>query len=112
MATGTFLPGITVAAHCNLTPRPGHTHGTPAAPYAGIFFFTAQGRRTYDRIQGWEAVRRMPGVVESAIAIGPGHEIPQGEDRRSRIGYILFTADSYEAAKDRWRAAESLVTFA
>lgn len=111
IVTGANLPAITVAAHCGLAPRPEHIDAGAAANYAGIFFFTAPDQRSYDRIHGWDAVSRMPGVVESTIVIGPGQEIPSGEDRRSRIGYILFTADSYEAAKDRCRAAESLVTF-
>ena len=110
------LVGIVTGPTCprSRSPRTAAWHrarsiSTPARPRstAGIFFFTAPDQRSYDRIHGWDAVSRMPGVVESTIVIGPGQEIPSGEDRRSRIGYILFTADSYEAAKDRCRAAES-----
>lgn len=111
MVTGVSLPKITVGAHCALPDTAALAIAARSYPYAGIYFFTAPGLRAYKQVDGWEDFRSKPGVIEACLTVHPGQVIPEGNDRRCRIGYVLFAASSYLAAREWWHDAATSVRF-
>jgi biotin carboxylase len=69
------------------------------AKVAAIRYFTAPaGVSSYRVIRAVPQIRALPGFVRFGVEIGPDEPIPPAEDGRCRIGYVMFTADSYTEA--------------
>jgi biotin carboxylase len=79
---------------------PGPAPATPTAAAAGIHYVVepALFGRSYARLDGWEEALELPGVHDAQIAIPAGEQIPDRADMRSRIGHLMFTADTYQDA--------------
>ncbi|GHE27393.1 phosphoribosylglycinamide synthetase [Streptosporangium violaceochromogenes] len=110
LATGVSLPRAMIAAHLGWSLEDVQAAGVPRAKSAGIRFHLADGHRSYRRLNGWDRLSRLPGVVETRLTIAAGEPIPEPGDFRSRIGHVIFTADSFQEASDLWHAVGDAVT--
>ncbi|WP_406863880.1 ATP-grasp domain-containing protein [Streptomyces sp. HUAS MG47] len=109
LVTGVSLPKVAVATALGIAPEAAGAFAQPQAASAGIRFFSAAGRSSYQELAGWPELQALPEVTESAVYFAPGETIPGVEDCRSRLGHALFTADSPQGALDRWQALGDLV---
>jgi biotin carboxylase len=91
--TGLSLAQASLAASAGV-PCPASV--TPSAAVAGIHFVTEPSLvgRGYTELCGWEEALRLPGVHDAQISIPAGQPIPDRQDLRSRIGHLMFTADT------------------
>lgn len=110
LATGVSLPRAMIAAHLGWPLEDVQAVDVPRAKSAGIRFHLAGGHRSYRRLNGWDGLSRLPGVVETRLTIAAGEPIPEPGDFRSRIGHVIFTADSFQEASDLWHAVGDAVT--
>ncbi|MFD9932035.1 ATP-grasp domain-containing protein [Streptomyces massasporeus] len=109
LVTGVSLPRVAVATALGVGLEAAGAFASPQAESAGIRFFSAAGRSSYRELTGWPELEALPEVTETAVYFAPGETIPGVEDCRSRLGHALFTADSPQAALDRWQALGDLV---
>ncbi|MFD9985576.1 ATP-grasp domain-containing protein [Streptomyces massasporeus] len=109
LVTGVSLPRVAVATALGVGLEAAGVFASPQAESAGIRFFSAAGRSSYRELTGWPELEALPEVTETAVYFAPGETIPGVEDCRSRLGHALFTADSPQAALDRWQALGDLV---
>lgn len=95
--TGLSLAQASLAAAAGV---PCPTPAAPAAAVAGIHYVTEPSLfgSTYTRLDGWEQARDLPGVTNAQVAIPAGATIPDRADMRSRIAYVMFTANTFEDA--------------
>ncbi|MCJ1676252.1 ATP-grasp domain-containing protein [Streptomyces sp. APSN-46.1] len=109
LVTGVSLPRVAVATALGVGLETVGAFARPQAESAGIRFFSAAGRSSYQELTGWPELEALPEVTETAVYFAPGETIPGVEDCRSRLGHALFTADSPQGALDRWQALGDLV---
>ncbi|MEU6468352.1 ATP-grasp domain-containing protein [Streptomyces massasporeus] len=109
LVTGVSLPRVAVATALGVGLEAAGVFASPQAESAGIRFFSAAGRSSYRELTGWPELEALPEVTETAVYFAPGETIPGVEDCRSRLAHALFTADSPQAALDRWQALGDLV---
>ncbi|MFJ8046473.1 ATP-grasp domain-containing protein [Streptomyces luteogriseus] len=109
LVTGVSLPRVAVATALGVGLEAAGAFARPQAESAGIRFFSAAGRSSYQELTGWPELEALPEVTETAVYFAPGETIPGVEDCRSRLGHALFTADSPQGALDRWQALGDLV---
>ncbi|MET9609851.1 ATP-grasp domain-containing protein [Streptomyces sp. NPDC006512] len=109
LVTGVSLPRVAVATALGISLEAAGAFARPQAGSAGIRFFSAAGRSSYQELTGWSELEALPEVTESAVYFAPGETIPGVQDCRSRLGHALFTADSPQEALDRWQALGDLV---
>ncbi|MCX5195700.1 ATP-grasp domain-containing protein [Streptomyces sp. NBC_00249] len=109
LVTGVSLPRVAVATALGVGLETAGAFARPQAESAGIRFFSAAGRSSYQELTGWPELEALPEVTETAVYFAPGETIPGVEDCRSRLGHALFTADSPQGALDRWQALGDLV---
>ncbi|MFH0240874.1 ATP-grasp domain-containing protein [Streptomyces sp. HK10] len=108
LARGVDLARVWLAA---LLGEPPEAAGTlaPAAPVAGVHFFTAPGADRFTGAAGLADVLALSGVRRARIDLAPGDPIHPPTDFRCRIGWAVFTAESHEAAAElRRRIDETL----
>ncbi|MER7208980.1 ATP-grasp domain-containing protein [Streptosporangium sp. NPDC000239] len=110
LATGVSLPKAMIAAHLGWTLEDVGAIGVPQAKNAGIRFYLADGHHAYRRLNGWDDLLALPEVLETKLTIAAGEPIPEPGDFRSRIGHVIFTADSFQEATDIWQAVGRAVT--
>ncbi|MER5886125.1 ATP-grasp domain-containing protein [Streptomyces sp. NPDC001941] len=96
-ATGVRLAELAVAAHTGLDasavpPR------APRAKYAGIRFLVPPGPGAHRAVEGLDEVAALPGVHEAEVSPAPHAPPSADQDFRSRVGHVLYTADSYPDA--------------
>jgi hypothetical protein len=98
-----MLPGKVLADLTGVDPQSAAAYGEPVAKAAGIRFLTASGAGSYARLEGWEELTAEPWVVAGHVLIEPGAGIKTDEaDYSCRIAAVVFTADSPDAAHERW----------
>lgn len=103
MTTGVVLPARVLAGITGADPMVAGAYREPVAKAAGIRFLTAGGAGSYARLDGWEELAAEPWVAASQVLIEPGTRIKTDEaDYSCRIAAVVFTADSPEAAQERW----------
>ncbi len=101
-----------LAAYTGLCPEELEAFGAPAAKYVGIACLTAPGSMTsYREARGVAELRAREDVLELDIAIPAGEEIPPAEDFRCFVGHVVYQADSYEQALNRWHGYRDEVRF-
>ena len=102
IVTGISLPKVMLAAYAGLDL---HQVAAPVAPRtkcAGIHFFTAHELPVFTDAHGLNELRRSSDTLEVELYLEPGEAIPPPEDFRCRIGHVVYTADSYSEALERW----------
>ncbi|MFJ6797294.1 ATP-grasp domain-containing protein [Streptomyces sp. NPDC091268] len=109
LVTGVSLPRVAIATALGVDLEAAGSFAPPQAKSAGIRFFSAAGRSSYQELTGWPELEALPEVTESAVYFAPGETVPGVQDCRSRLGHALFTADSPQGALDRWQALGDLV---
>ena len=77
---------------------------------AAVVFFEAEPGRLVS-IEGAEAVRALPEVVEFHLNFEPGDLIPRVRWSLDRAGYLVVVAESAEQAQERARALADQVRF-
>ncbi|MEV7597048.1 ATP-grasp domain-containing protein [Kitasatospora sp. NPDC089797] len=98
-ATGVRLPELAVAALTGLDAAALPSRA-PRAKYAGIRFLTASGEGGRPTAEGLARIAGWPGVLESELTHAADTPVPGDQDYRSRVGHVLYTADSYQDALD------------
>ncbi|MFJ8042655.1 ATP-grasp domain-containing protein [Kitasatospora sp. NPDC096147] len=109
--TGVDQVGVMVGAYTGLDSRQVGAHGAPSAKYVGIACFTEYGLTRYDRIEGIEELRAHPDTLDVQVYLPAGEEIPPAEDFRCFLGHVVYRAESYEEAVERWHAVRNEVRF-
>jgi biotin carboxylase len=110
LVTGVSLPRVMLAAYTGLGLDQVAALGTPKVKCAGLLGFTATGER-FNEAHGLDQLRDSPDVLELQVYVRPGEPLPRPDDFRARLGHVIFHADSYAAALERWRAIEREVRF-
>ncbi|MET8758734.1 ATP-grasp domain-containing protein [Lentzea sp. NPDC004782] len=110
LVTGVSLPRVMLAAYTGLDLDQVAALGTPKVKCAGLLGFTATGER-FSGAHGLDELRDSPDVLELQVYVRPGDPLPRPDDFRARLGHVIFHADSYAAALERWRAIEREVRF-
>ena len=109
LVTGVSMPKVMLAAHTGLDPARLGAFGTPRAKYAGIAAITAGGPGQVAALPGVDRLRGAEDVLDVQVYVSPGEELPLPDDFRSRLGHVIFHADSYLAALERWHAIRAEV---
>lgn len=109
--TGISLPRVMLAQYAGLDLAEVAPVSAPRAKCAAIHFFTAGGRTTFNAALGLEALRDSSEVEEVALYLAPGDSIEPSEDFRCRIGHVIYHADSYANALERWHGIRREVRF-
>jgi biotin carboxylase len=112
LVTGVSLPTVMLAAHTGLDPARLGAFGTPRAKHAAIAAITATGSGPVTGITGLERLRAAPDVLDVQVYVSPGEQLPLPDDFRARLGHVIFAADSYSAALERWHAVRAEVRHA
>lgn len=102
LVTGVSLPRIMVAAHAGLDPAVLVPPAAPRAKAAGIGFLTAPHLSVLPGLRDLAGIREAPDVIAAELHQAEGDTLEPPEDFRSRFGYVIFTADSGAAARQRW----------
>nr|WP_281292642.1 ATP-grasp domain-containing protein [Kitasatospora viridis] len=110
VATGVRLPELAVAAHTGLGVEALPSRA-PQAKYAGIRFLTAPGESGRRTVEGLDRIAALPGVLETELTFDADTPLPGDQDYRSRVGHVLYTADSYQDALDLGGRITHGVTF-
>ncbi len=107
LVTGVSLPLVALAAALGRPPAELGAFGAPAAAFAGVHNFVSPGLRQVSSVRGVGALADMRNVVEYDIHVREGTALDPYGDFRSRLGYVVFTADDpdEEAALRRDLAA-------
>ena len=79
--------------------------------YAGIKFLVREGLHKFSTVSGFEEYRAKAWVKELTMYYKAGDHIPDPTSWLGRIGYGIFTADSYEQLYERMEAFDKQVTF-
>jgi biotin carboxylase len=110
LVTGVSLPVVMLAAHTGLDPATLGAFGTPRAKHAALAAITAAtGSGPVTGITGLDRLRSAPDVIDVQVYVSPGDDLPLPDDFRARLGHVIFAADSYSAALERWHAVRSEV---
>ena len=83
----------------------------PILQYAGIYFFSLNGKDTFRIVNGIAEIQALPGFQEFTLLKQPGEIIPPLTSFLGRIAYCIFTAPTYEELITRLDHAASLITF-
>jgi biotin carboxylase len=75
----------------------------------GVLHFLMFPPGSVRAVRGVEAARRVPGVIEVSIERGPGEEIGEVRDGRSRPGHILAWGDSRAGVQRTLAEARALI---
>jgi len=111
MTTGSSLPRLMLGTYAGLDLDVVETRRPATARYAGIRFFTAPelaGCRWAERLH---ESRWPPWVTDVEVAVVPNSPTPPGEDFRCRVAHVLFVADDYATAEQRWHAVREADRF-
>jgi biotin carboxylase len=109
--TGISLPQVMLAGYAGLDLAEVAPVAAPRAKCAAICFFTAGPLERFHAATGLEALRQAPEVQEVALYLEPGEAIEPSEDFRCRIGHVIYHADSYASALERWHGMRAEVRF-
>jgi len=102
LVTGVSLARVMLACATGLPLEQVAAPTAPAAKCAGIHFLTAPGLDTLHAVTGLEQMAASNvGVRATELYLAPGEPVPPAEDFRSRIGHVIFTADSHAEAMRR-----------
>ncbi|MEY9842960.1 ATP-grasp domain-containing protein [Streptacidiphilus sp. MAP5-3] len=101
IATGVSLAKVMLAAYAGLDRAEVAPVQVPRAKCAAIHFFTAPDLTTLSAVRGVAELREAPDVQEVELYLEPGDPIEPAEDFRSRIGHVIYHADSYADALER-----------
>lgn len=112
MVTGVSLVRVLLAAATGRDVAAAAASGTPRAKCAGIVGLTAPELSTFTSVHGLDEVREAPDVLDVQLFVEPGDEMPRPDDFRARIGHVIFQADSYGDAVERWHSLKAGVSFA
>ncbi|MEU5881902.1 ATP-grasp domain-containing protein [Spirillospora sp. NPDC047279] len=111
LATGVSLPAVMLAAATGLDLATVAPPRAPRAKYAGIALLIAPGVARLGTVTGWERWRAAGDVLDAELYVSPGDPVPPLEDFRSRLGHVIYTADSYADAVARWHEITGSVRF-
>lgn len=111
IVTGISLPRVMLATYAGLDFHQVAAPMTPRAKCAGIHFFTAAELPVLAAAQGLDELRCACDTVEVELYLGRGEAIALPKDFRCRIGHVIYTADSYEQALERWHGIGKQVRF-
>ena len=98
LVTGTSLPRVMLASATGLPMEQVAAPAAPAAKYAGIHFLTAPGLDVVHAVTGLEQMAASADVHAAEMYLAQGDLVPPAEDFRSRVGHVIFTADSHAEA--------------
>jgi biotin carboxylase len=77
--------------------------------HASIRFILPDRDGVLVTVEGLDRIREIPGVDEARLYIKPGESLLRRGDFRDRIGHVITTGDSPEAARDAVRRASGLL---
>lgn len=79
--------------------------------FAGIRFFICPGLNSYSSVKGVEKIQKIPGFMELTFVKKPEEFIPFPSSYLGRIGYAIFTSDSYNQLRSTLESLPSLLEF-
>jgi biotin carboxylase len=109
LVTGISLPKVMLAAYAGLDLGAVAPPAAPRVKVAGIGFLTAPQLTVLPELGDLTGVRDAPDVIDVEFYLEPGDPIPPPEDFRSRLGHVIYTADSAAAALRRWQSLQAEV---
>ncbi|MET9789310.1 ATP-grasp domain-containing protein [Streptomyces canus] len=109
--TGTSQVRVTLAAYTGLRARDVDAFSAPSAGAAGTVCLAQPELTRYRGVEGLADVRLHEDTLEVDLYVQPGEEFPPPEDFRCFLGHVVFKADSYETAWNRWHGIREEVRF-
>ncbi|UFJ41465.1 ATP-grasp domain-containing protein [Brevibacillus humidisoli] len=78
-----------------------HKQEVASKEYAGIHFFLSEQEGTFQRAEGIERVRNMPGIHNVTITAREGGQVHVAQNAYHRLGYVIASGTTYTETEKR-----------